>query len=99
MLDGRAGAGSDRLKSMHLVLLQSHTTKRIKSPKPVLKIFSCTCVYFLASSSESSVHEPKVVPENGVLCHKCADMCTTSLLSLSLYCACHLLDVTQMVKG
>lgn len=62
-----------------------------------LNIFSGTFLHFLASRSESSAHESKVVPGNCVLCHKCADMCTTSLLSLC--CVCVLLAVTQMVSS
>ncbi|KAK6329549.1 hypothetical protein J4Q44_G00015270, partial [Coregonus suidteri] len=70
----------------------------------ILKRFSGTFVYLSASSSVSSAHKPKVVPENCVLRHICAHMYSKSLLSLSLsFCSactmCLLLDVTQMARG
>lgn len=40
----------------------------------MLKRFSSTFVYVLDNSSESSSHEPKVVPEKGVLHHIFAGM-------------------------
>ena len=56
------------------------------SPESMLvkKRFSGTFGYFLTGSSESCANEQKVSPNNCVLRHICADMCTMSLISLSL---------------
>lgn len=72
-----------------------------------LKRFSGTFGY-LTGSSESCANEKKVAPDNCVLHHICADMCTMSLISLCCRCTMYislageglkLIGFTQIAKG